>query len=141
MLTKNTIGGSWGRAVGWNAGAISTPVLAGDVELTYVPATGLVGAIVGLRAANSSGSVAPGLILFGFYCYTNRGSFYATPIEANVLRSTPFTYVANDTLAIIRNGGAVSYTHNGTTVFTSSATSRGLVSVGACLYAAGDEIA
>lgn len=139
MLSKPTIDGSWGKARGWDAGAASVPTLAGDIRLDYKPEAGLIGSIVGIRATDDTPWVAPGRITHGFYCYTNDGS-WATPIERNVMHGTPFTYVAGDTLSIIRNGGNVTYLHNGTQIYASSTASVGRVHAAACLYAAGDSV-
>lgn len=139
MLTKSTVGGSWGRAVGWNAGAISAPMIAGDIHLDYKPATGLIGVIVGIRPEDGTSWITPGRITHGFYCYTS-GAPMAVPIESNVVQGAPFSYASGDTLSIVRSGGNVSYLHNGTSVHASSATSFGLVHAASCLYAAGDSI-
>lgn len=138
MLTKPTVDGSFGKARGWNAGAVGAPALAADVRLDYTPATGLVGVIVGFRAADSTDWVAPGRITHGFYCFSGTS---AQPIERNVLQSAPFTYAPGDTLSIIRNGGNVTYLHNGAQVYASSTKSAGLVTAATCLYAAGDSVA
>lgn len=138
MLTKPTVNGSWGRAIGWNAGAISAPALACDIRLDYKPATGLIGVIVGIRHEDGTRWIAPGKITHGFYCFNGT---IAQPIERNVLQGTPFTYAAGDTFSVIRNGGNVTYLHNGTQIYASSTKSAGLMHAATCLYAAGDLIA
>lgn len=139
MLIKGAVNGSWGRAVGWNAGAVSAPSLAGDIRLDYKPETGLIGAIVGIRAADGTPWIAPGRITHGFYCYTSGGP-RAAPIERNIVKDTPFTYAVGDTLTVVRNGGDVTYLHNGTQVYASSTASHGLMCAASCLYAAGDAV-
>ncbi len=123
------------RRLGWNSGATSVGSISGAGGYTFQVPVDTLGAVVGFTSATSP--THPGQIQHGLYF--SRGSVRA--IESGVQVGTAGTYASGDVLAVQRRlYGMVVYLVDGVELHTSAATSSGVVSLGAVLYAAGDSV-
>lgn len=125
---------------GWNAGANSVEMLAGDVQTVFtIPAQAL-GIVIGFKQSREF-QTTPALITHGIY-FTNLGGFdYWYVSESMTRRTTPLRRNAADEFRIRRIHDVVRYYCNGLLVYTSAIPSVGPVLVNACLFATGDQVA
>ena len=119
--------------LGWNAGARSIAVLAGNGAATFqVPAA--VGAVVGFNDVDEDA----GYLNIEHGIYFRRQTFQV--IELGVPKGTEATFTGTDTFKIERTGGRVRYFKNDALIYTSLEPSTGTVFLDASMYSGGDAI-
>lgn len=120
--------------LGWNAAAISQSTIAASGQLDFSIVAGSSGVVVGLNNANTGTTYTE--ILYGVYAEHN---LYRI-VESGVIKTGSAAYTTGGVFAISRLGSVVSYSLNGTIVYTSLTPSYGPLFADSSLYAAGDEI-
>jgi len=122
----------------WNAGADSITEVSGNAHAQWNQPAGVFGVIIGFKRAGQSVTL-PSLITHGFYYTSVAGVAYAQIVESGQLVGSAFTYASSDTFELDRDNGQVTYTYNGTLLYTSQVLSFDTIVVNACLYGSGDQ--
>lgn len=118
--------------LGWNAGGRSIEFFEGDGYMSITAPANVIGAVVGLN----DNDLDAGYANIEFAWYFSHGVARVYESGSQVFYSG--AYAGGDVFRIERIGGAITYKKNGSTVFTSSKTSRGAVFMDASLYAGDD---
>lgn len=122
--------------LGWNAGAVSLPILTADGQANFKSTLGSTGVVVGFNDAPNSGLADYFDLPFGIYF--SRAKFQI--IELGNVKTIKQSFLATDVFRIERTGSVIKYYRNSTLVYQSSASSTGPVILNASLYAAGDAV-
>lgn len=124
-----------GKNEGWNAGARSIGVLAGDGAAKFSVLKSTIGAVVGLNTQSPPAydyrEVQHGL-------YFVNGLF--SVIERGTERTARQPFADADVFALVRTASVVRYYRNNVLLYTSNAASLGTAFLDAALYSGGDTV-
>lgn len=125
--------------LGWNAGANSVAMLAGDVHVVWQFDVAPVGVVVGLKASRTL-PAEPALMPHGLYVHSAGANSFVTVQEQGQALGEAVPYTLGTPLEIRRVGGVVTYWANGVLLRQSPARTLAPVCVNTCLYSAGDTV-
>lgn len=123
---------------GWNAGAQSVKILAGDCYVQFA-APDAIGIVCGLAVSRPDDN--PANVKHGFYIRQENGVKLAGAWEGAPIAGTNYVRSPDtDVFRIERRGDKIHYFISGKHIHTSTAVTRSSVFVVACLYSATDGI-
>jgi hypothetical protein len=125
--------------LGWNAGADSKLVLAGNAHVIWQFDTPPAGVIVGFKA-NRQLPAEIALVLHGLYVTSAGNSSFVTIFELGKQIGPTHTYIMSTPLEIRRAGLNITYWNNGVLIGNAEAKTMAPLFVNTCLYAAGDTV-
>ena len=124
--------------LGWNAGARSVRVEAGNCVASFKPTEKATGVVVGFNTVDRD--VGFSEILHGIYFRRASNLQLFSAFESGVQQGTTTTYAEGDAFQITRSEGIVSYWQNGVVFYVSAVPSTQIVFLDTSLYAAGDGV-
>lgn len=121
--------------VGWNAGAASNETFTGDGYVEFTTGEANTYKLAGLSSGDTD--VSTGDIDYAIYLQANG---HVSIYENNVSRGSFGTYVAGDVFRVASTGGVVTYSKNGSTLYTSTVAPAATLGIDTSLYTVGATI-
>lgn len=125
--------------LGWNAGANSIAMVAGDLHVTDTVAVPPAGLVIGLKAVRNN-QTDPADVLHGLFFYRNGGQPRVEVREQGARIGIAHNYAAGAAWEIRRVGAWITYLVAGVVLAKTPAKTLGPMLVNACLYAAQDGV-